>query len=336
VKRHFLLIQKKRDYIYAAIFAAGAVTMFLPSEASPAGLRSVEQLWNLGHAALFFLAGHLIYTFMPGFSEKQLREQAAVLLAVVLAAGGFSEILQSLIPGRNASFFDMLINLTGMGACLAVKNPGKSFIHFLLYAAVACLIAICMWPFLRSVSDELIAKRQFPVLADFQTPFEADRFQSDTAEYKITDKTASTGTKSLELRLGIHEYSGIFMQYMPRNWQGYSWFEFQAYNPQTVPVVLTVRIHDKKHETSPAQLYNDRFNKSFSLAPQSWTTIAISLKEVRHAPATRRMDMEHIQSIGFFVANPAQELSIFLDNIILCNTLPDYKSSTINSCGKPS
>lgn len=308
---------KKLDYLYLVIFAAGAAAMFMPSGSSPPGLRSSGQLWNLGHAGLFFLAGHLVYTFLPGLSRKPIGWQAFVFAAIALAAGGATELLQTLISGRTASFFDVVINLAGMGACVSLKNLGKTGKHLMLHAAVACLVALALWPLIRSLSDEVIAGRQFPVLADFETPFETDRFQSDTAKYQITAQKAFSGTKSLKVGLGTDTYSGIFLTYMPCNWKSFSWFKFHAYNPQDFPVSLTVRIHDREHETGAGQLYTDRFNKSFCLAPQRWSAVIIPLADVHQAPSNRQMNMSLIQSIGFFVTRPTQPLTLFIDNIML-------------------
>lgn len=312
------MIRKRTDIFCAVVFSAGIAGMLSPSQNAGPGLRSVQEFWNLGHAVLFFLMGHLIYSFSPGLFLRRLRCQALVLGASVLAAGSVIELVQAMIPGRFPSFSDILVNLGGAGIYLFWKNRNKTGKKTIPYAAIACIIALISWPFVRAVSDDITAIRQFPVLADFETPFEASRFKSDTADYKITSQRAFHGKHSLRLRLDAdNTYSGIFLHYMPRNWQSFSRLGFAVYNPQSGPIRLTARIHDTAHENLPSQQVSDRFNKSFLLTPQTWTEVEIDLTDVRHAPLERQMDLKEIFAFGVFVTNPAKDTTLFFDRIVL-------------------
>ncbi|MFW6100313.1 MAG: VanZ family protein [Bacteroidota bacterium] len=310
------MIRKSLDYICLALFLAGFIAMFMPSEPSPPDLRTTEQIWNFGHAALFFLAAHLAYTFYPRLSASTVSRQALLITAAVLLAGTVTELAQSLLPGRFPSLYDITANLAGALAYMSLKNRSQIKKHPIIHLSVACLIILILLPPIRAISDEIIAYRQFPLLADFETPFEKTRF-TGTATHEITSDRSYRGSRSLKINLDTTTYSGISMQYMPRTWQNYSTLCFAVYNPNPAPISLTVRIHDTKHETQPVQQHSDRFNRSFKLSPQTWTTIEIPLQEVRTAPLARDLNLNQIQSLGMFVTRASEPWTIYLDYIRL-------------------
>nr|WP_232364805.1 CIA30 family protein [Desulfosalsimonas propionicica] len=82
-------------------------------------------------------------------------------------------------------------------------------------------------------------------------------------------------------------------------------------------VKLHLRIEDRKHAQSENQQYTDRYNSSFDLPPGKWKTIKIPLEEIENAPKTRKMNMEQISSIMFFVARQPEPLTLYIDDIRL-------------------
>lgn len=311
------MTRKLLDYICLVLVSAGFIGMFMPSDPSPPDLRSTEQIWNLGHAALFFLATHLAYTFYPPLPARTVARQALLITTAVLLTGAITELAQSLLPGRFPSLYDMAANLAGALFYMSFKNRTQIKKHLLIHLSVACLIILVLLPPAIAVSDEIIAYRQFPVLADFETPFEKTRFSPTAETYEITSDKSYYGRRSLKINLNTTTYSGIFMQYMPRSWQNYATLNFAVYNPNPEPITLTVRIHDTRHETQPVQQYSDRFNRSFRLSPNTWTAIEIPLQEVRTAPLTRNLNLNQIQSLGIFVTRAPEPRTIYLDYIKL-------------------
>lgn len=200
---------------------------------------------------------------------------------------------------------------------LSIKNLNHVKRLILLHTAVATIIIVLLWPFFRAVFDEITAYWQFPLLAGFETPFEANRFIRGTGRFSVSDEYAYTDSKSLRVRFGTQTYSGIAMEYMPKNWRGYSHLQFAVYNPQEREVTLHTRIHDAHHGKSGRMIYADRFNRSFSIPPGTWTPITISLESIKNAPRNREMDMAQITNIGFFVAREPEPLTLYIDDIRL-------------------
>ena len=311
------MMRKVRDTACAVLFFTGLIAALAPSADVPAGLRSTEAFWNLGHAALFFLFGHLVYTVYPSLGRSPLSRQVMLTAGMVVAAAGGIELAQNLIPGRTSGFADIVVSLAGAGVYVSLHNRQKTGICFLFHAGIICLALFAAWPCIKAVSDEIIAKKQFPLLAGFETPFEKSRFEPNSAGLAISTQKASTGNRSLKIRLRRQTYSGVSLQYMPRNWKGFSSLNFSVYNPQDHPVRLTVRIHDKKHEKQPAQLLSDRFNRFFPLAPQNWTPVSIPLEDVHNAPLSRGLNLARVQTVGFFTTHPPEPCTLFIDSIRL-------------------
>lgn len=292
--------------------------MLLPSQGSGAPQpRSIQELSIFGHMGVFFLGAYLFYSFSPAFSLRPFPMQVLVILFTAFMVGIFIEGLQYMIPGRFASLTDILANMAGVMIFLSLKKISSIKRHILLHTTAVSFAIVLLWPFFRAVSDEITAYRQFPLLAGFETPFEDTRFIRGTGRFSISDEYAHTGSKSLKVKFGTQTYSGIAMEHMPRDWQGYSHLQFAVYNPQGKTVTLHTRIHDAHHGKSGPMIYADRFNRTFTLAPETWTTITISLQSVKKAPRNREMDMGQITNIGFFVAREPEPVMLYIDDIRL-------------------
>lgn len=306
------------NLICTLLFIAGIIGMFLPGqESGPQKLRSMSEISIAAHMLVFFLGGYLVFAFIPSFSARPLTGQILLLLSGALIAGIVLEGIQSIIPGRTASLRDIIANATGTMIFLSMRHLRNRQGHLLLYLPTITLAAFLLWPLYKAIADEYTAKMQFPLLAGFETPFEASRFIRGTGRFGVTDEYAFSGKNSLRVDMGTQTYSGIALEYMPRNWQGYSHLQIAVYNPQKEQVTLYIRIHDTHHATSGRMIYADRFNRIFSILPQQWTILEIPLKRVENAPRTRKMDMEEITNVGFFVAKEPEPLTLYIDDIRL-------------------
>ena len=78
------------------------------------------------------------------------------------------------------------------------------------------------------------------------------------------------------------------------------------------------QIHDREHDRKDEQNYSDRFNRRIVLQPGA-QQVRISLQEVKSAPATREMDMEHVVNINVFAYMLKEERVVFFDNFRLQN-----------------
>jgi len=281
--------------------------------------RSFKHFWDLGHIIFFAIFTYIILSLWQQLSKLTFRRQCAWIFAITLLIGVTVEIGQSGI-GRSPDLGDLIRNFIGASLALFFWAPSRKEVSKLVLrisqAVTVTAIVISFVPLAAAIIDEWTATKQFPVLSDFETPFEMDRWGGD-AEFSIDQKIAYHGKSSLKALLNTSTYSGVSLEYFPADWQGYRALEFGIYNPSTESLKMTCRVHDRQHTRGPGpELYEDRFNRSYLLA-KGWNPIAIDLADIAHAPKNRRMNLSQIQGIGIFAVQLPQPRVIYLDYIRL-------------------
>jgi VanZ family protein len=286
----------------AAILLAGlglallSLLLILGSdEALPS--RAFRAFWNLGHVGYFALIAGLLLQW-PGLRRQAPWRQWLLVLLATLLIGGTIEILQ-IGTRRSADWMDLLRDFAGSLLVLAF-HPGLQGGRALLRKGLRLLVlALLLWealPFGRALVNTVATRQQFPVLADFSTPFELDRW-SGGADRRIVE---AEGRRLLELTLRPGAYSGVSLQDFPADWSGYGSLVIELEQPSPEPLRLTLRIHDRLHETGPhAYDYSDRFNRSFVLE-QGRQRLRIPLQQIRKAPSRRLMDLRALMDLSMF------------------------------------
>ncbi len=302
---------------WALLLAAIVLLVLLfvsgPSYRAP---RSLIAAWDLGHVAAFTLWSYLLVLWTPLDRAAPARQWGAVL-AFCLVAGAATEGLQFL-AGGDASTGDLLRDMAGgviAGAWLSPSSkalPERLRAAARTFAAVVLLVA-CL-PLASALGDEAIARIQFPVLSDFETPFEQSRWDGN-ARLSMDRSVARHGNASLRVDMDTSEYSGAFLVYFPRNWKGFRWLKVEVFNPSPGELELVCRIHDQAHERGD-QSYEDRYNKRFRLG-SGWSEIRVDLGEVAAAPAGRTMDLGAMRAVGFFAVRLPAPRTVFLDYVRL-------------------
>jgi hypothetical protein len=179
--------------------------------------------------------------------------------------------------------------------------------------ATTLLLVACL-PLTVALIDEEIARIQFPVLSDFETPFETNRWEGD-ARFSMDRSVARHGKASLRVDMDTSLYSGVALVHFPRNWSGFRILKMDALNPSPEGIDITCRIHDQRHEEGE-QRYEDRYNKVFHLRA-GWTEIRVDLGEAARAPVGRTMDLGKIRAVGIFASRLTTPRIIFLDHMRL-------------------
>jgi len=278
--------------------------------------RSYKAVWNLGHILFFTLATVFACSLAWQRGMKTDQKFVLVLLVTGIVIGILIEVVQLGISGRSVDCRDVYRDILGLFAglflCRIIPGPirlqrllGLILIIFLLFSGV---------PLIMALTDEVLAVRQFPLLADFETPFEAWRFMP-TNRVRRTALYARHGRHSLRVQLTTATYSGVSLFSFPHNWQGYEQLHFSVYNPYQSELTLYCRIHDKWHKDH-GQRYDDRFNQRLRLIP-GWNDYRIPLAAVRFAPLQREMDMRAIESFALFVARQDRARVLYVDHIFL-------------------
>jgi hypothetical protein len=213
---------------------------------------------------------------------------------------------------------DVIRNLIGtcvaisflIPAYKAIQKPHLRILQVLTFS----IVLIAIFPFVKSAADEWLAWKQFPVLSDFETPFEIDRWAGN-AKLSISNAVHSHGRSALKLALNTSNYSGASLRYFPGNWQNYQYLQLNIFNPQEESLKITCRIHDRRH-TEGNQAYDDRFNKNYLLL-RGWNRIEIPLEQVANAPKERKLDLGTIQELGIFAHRLPCSRVIYVENVSL-------------------
>jgi len=293
----------------------GSVLFFLggPDYNSP---RAFSAFWNLGHIIYFFLLSYSLSKW-NWLARYHLSKRWLFVLSVTLVCGTLIELIQHHIPNRTADPTDVIRDLTGSFLFLSFSSAyaadlGK--LKIILRIMALTLLLFQLRPLATDLLDETITWRQFPLLSGFETPFERGRWQGN-AHMTIKQIPAIATGHIMQIALSRARYSGVELRYFPRDWRKYKTLELNIYNPQTLPLSISCRIHDRQHTQGP-QRYSDRYNHRF-LLNHGWNKIEINLNDVASAPRHRKMDLGQIRSLGIFVSSQPQPRIIFLDNIKL-------------------
>ncbi|MDZ7859090.1 MAG: VanZ family protein [Candidatus Krumholzibacteriota bacterium] len=305
-----------RGIILHVFFAGGLIFLVIGGPGYNAA-RSIRDGWDLGHAVLFILFTYILYRDWKKFADKALISQWVLVLSFTALLAAATEGIQYFV-GRQFDLLDILRDLSGsaIGMLLLgkVSAGGKKAGRLMGVLLITILAIITARPFLVSIADEYIAARQFPVLANFETPFEIGRWRAD-GEISISGNISRGGDSSLKIEFTTKTYSPVTMKYSLGKWEEYDTLKFSFCNPDTADLKVACRVHDNKH-IKHGNAYLDRFNRSFILKG-GWNTFAIPVCDLRNAPSTRKMNLNRIEEISFFSMSLPVPRTVYLDDVLL-------------------
>ncbi len=275
--------------------------------------RSLKALWNLGHVVYF---AFITLIFLQ-FTAIRTKSYASIVLWVVLLSTVLGFLIEILQYGtaRNADILDVLHDVLGSLLILAFYKPiqpikAKSILWFRCVVSIITLWAL--WPFTIALYDEINAQRSFPVLADFSSSLELDRWHGNTT-FKLK-KLNEDYPHTLQVTFDTENSSSIGLEYFPKDWSAYQYLNLNVYNPKQKPLKLVLRVHDHQHK--PNYIYNDRFNKRLNIA-YGWSHLKIPLYEIKYAPRGREMDLTRVENVSIFTSRLAKPEVLYLDSVYL-------------------
>lgn len=308
----------KKNALLTVIAVICFVLFFIggPDYYSP---RSYKYFWDLGHILFFSIFSYLILLNWPKSLHTTFLRQNIFVIFIVICLGGLVELAQT-GSVRAPDIMDLIRDIIGCLVALSFWAPARKTIskaRLRIWQAIsAALVAMAFFPLTTAILDEITALKQFPVLADFESRFEIDRWTGD-ADFSIDHETYYHGKASLKVELNTSLYSGVGLKYFPENWQHYNELQLSIFNPDSEPIKLICRIHDRQH-TRGLQLYEDRFNRKFYVST-GWNLIKIQLKEIENAPDKRKMTLKQIQGLGIFAISLSKPRIVYVDYIRLVN-----------------
>jgi VanZ family protein len=303
-----------RKFIFPILMLSLFIFFFIggPKFYSP---RSYQSFWNLGHILFFSLLPLLL------FSHARIPNKFLVhcILALTLAAvlGAAVELLQSNFQDRRPDINDFYRDIIGAIVYISFFLPSRKNVPkptlTLMQAGTLVLIGFQILPLLVAFHDEHLARKQFPLLSGWETRFEIQRWRT-SKRLTIDETVKRTGTASMRVLFDTKKYSVAELLYFPRNWDGFSFFEFSIFNPSSEDIRIVCRIHDDSNETG--MRYADRFKQPYQIS-KGWHTFRINLKSIRHHPKDRLINMQKIMSVSFLTIESPRQRIIYIDDVQL-------------------
>ncbi len=279
--------------------------------------RSYKYSWDLGHILSFSIWSYLLLISWEWISKRSFLIQSILVLSFALVLGVLIELIQINIS-RTFSGVDIFNDLTGSLIALVFFNAShrkiSSIILRLLQFTVAFLILLAIFPLARASIDEYFSMKKFPILSDFETPFEIERWSGKT-KLKINNDIVRNGKSSLRVQLSTTKYSGTSLKYFPNDWRNFSTLQFSVFNTSFDPLKIHCKVYDMLH-TVNGYTFDDMFNREFMLT-HGWNDIKIRINIIANAPVKRKMNLSNIRSFGIFVVRLSQPKVIYIDDVRL-------------------
>ncbi len=295
----------RRLLLLLVLLVIAAALLFVPLPIPPnyAG-RTIE---NAGHTPLFMLITLCVLFYLR--AEFALKGARLYAFAFAIGAGGgfLSEVIQKPLH-RDASWEDVVSDVIGVLLALALFalfDRGARLTRSMRIVTVVVLLGcatIYLTPIVTMARAYVHRNGQFPVIADFSV--------NDEREWLVgygINRSVVRGALNIEFH--ADEFPGISLHEPVPDWTKYRTLALDVENPDADPLVLTVRVHDRGH----GKYFNDRYNRSFDLAPQERRTLRIPLDEIRRGPRDRLMNLQQISDITMFRGSRAgsQHLRIY-------------------------
>jgi len=280
--------------------------------------RSAKELWNMGHVAYFALLT-LLLARIRAIASLPASYQWSGILALTLILGIIIETMQH-GTGRTPDIADILRNFVG---CLTALSFTPAFTRSLtlpgrtiLRVTSGVVLGMSMLPLIIAVTDEQIARSQFPVLSDFSTPFESGRWHGN-AQAMVVNTVPGTSSQQMKVIFEPGLRTGIHLTQIIPDWYGYRSVNLKLYSPHDAPQPVTIRIHDLEHAVGTHQFMNDdRFQKRFRLEP-GWNLVSISLADIIDQVTTRKVRLSDMQQIGLFTRPEDESRTVYIDAVYL-------------------
>jgi hypothetical protein len=276
-----------------------------------------KELWDIGHILFFALT---TYKLIQLIKYKSISMIILLSFLYCFFLGVTIEILQSKI-GRNLDLHDIYRNALGTFLALSIYSYQKGLsqrVNYQVYSyfiIAVLLIIIDQNKLFQTILIDIKARYNFPSLARFEHKNELKQWSGN--KLSLSTDNVLTGIYSLKVEFDTKtKYSDVTLRHMPSDWNGFSYLLINIYNPNQEAVKITTKITDYKHDLGD-QLYNDRYNKSFTLLKAQWSIIKISLEDIKNSPDGRKLKLDDISRLSLFTTSITRNRVIYIDSVTL-------------------
>jgi len=285
------------------------------------------ELYNLGHIPLFGLMGLLVIEISRSLAGRIVARRwmhYAIALGVVALLSLVTELLQTDMPGREASLGDGFNNLLG-GACFLgvraafdrdfrrVREGGPRI--GLAVLSVLMLVG-AFWPLISLSWSYGMRGAAFPTVVDFVSDWQRPFIQPGRSELHL--EGAPDGWKDragqgvAALYILREPWPGVTITEPYPDWGGYETLKFAIYSELETTIDVEIQIHDTLSKTA----YRDRFNRTFRIKP-GLNRLAVATDDVRRGPKGRDLDMSSIGKIVLIGRRPEKPFKLYLSEFRL-------------------
>ena len=268
-----------------------------------------------------------------GFDRKRIEYQQTTALdyrivfwIVLMLLGGSLEIAQAWV-GRDSNWHDGLANLMGItaGMLFSASYDAQMTPRKWLQATIGLLLNLgASFYGIRGLWDTIAARRDFPMLANFESSTEWMRWHARDAQLTSSRQNTTLGKQSGKLELGIGRYPGASLELPPNNWSPYQTLAFDIIweprkgrahtekhgNPVTLP--LQIKLEDQ----GPNDAFENRFESTILLSPGK-NRVRIPLEKIRNGPVDRPLRLDDMFRFSLFTVNLQNPETLFLDQMRL-------------------
>lgn len=279
--------------------------------------RLIKDIWDAGHLALFGLLSFSYFSSAKWANHSIIRPFLLTTF-FCLTLGTAIEGVQIFIH-RDFSYDDIINDLIGgyLGL-LALVIFNSQLVFKIRSLAIILFIALTLTG-LRDLEihlfDEYQIRKDFPLLADFETNIEKSRWEYKLVNTDYSKQFVKSGQYSLHAEFLPGRYPNISLKHFKGNWSGYKTLNFSIYNPGSETLKFTAKIYDQQHIKN-GRKYLDRFHQQLLIVP-GWNEISISLEDMINAPQYRQMDIEKINGFSLFTDKLKHPVTLYIDDIHL-------------------
>jgi len=272
---------------------------------------------DAGHVPLFGLISLIALGLVRALTGR--RGVNAYILAFLMTSilAAVTEGFQYFGP-RDADPGDLARSMAGSFGflSLAMALDRQVGIHrgrrIVLVVGAAALIGGGLAGFTTVVRAHVYRAKAFPTICSFDASWEKMFWGTMSAEFSVIGLPQSwsdgSGNHVGKITLLPSTYPGFYISELEADWRGYDSLCFDVYSELSLPVEVTLRVHDARHDNT----FTDRFNRVLMVVPGK-NELRIRLEDIRDAPRGRELDLAHVRTVSLFAVEPDTAFTLYLD-----------------------